>query len=98
LTNEQLEAFVDDPNEYVAEEDEELSVAQSYSVRTSAIRLTIDLASLFVDASACGDQGANFGVRSVLGAVEKRSQEVLAMQEAGHEQWYVNGTTNRRAR
>jgi len=88
LTSEQIEAFVDDPNEYVAQEDDELSAKQNYSVRTSAVRLLADLVSSFASASACGEHGADYGARALLGAVAKRSEEVQAMRDAGHEQWW----------
>ena len=67
-----------DPNEYVAEDDDE--VAGSFTIRTSSRRMILSLIELF--------ENDSYGTRALLGAITKRQEEVEGLCEQGFPQWY----------
>eukprot|EP01094_Clydonella_sp_ATCC50884_P016376 TRINITY_DN2722_c0_g1_i1.p1 TRINITY_DN2722_c0_g1~~TRINITY_DN2722_c0_g1_i1.p1 ORF type:complete len:667 (-),score=255.52 TRINITY_DN2722_c0_g1_i1:53-2053(-) len=69
-----------DPNEYVAEEDDELNPTKSYTVRTSCRRMIDTLLDVFAK--------EQFGALALMAAVQLRLGEMEEMKERGGDMWW----------
>jgi len=83
MTDDQMQIWISDPNQFVEEEDEE---SYTYSVRTSALDIILALAKEFEDMET-KEENQNFQL-AFIDAIKKHLEETNQAKQQGNSNWW----------
>ena len=83
MTDDQMQTWLSDPNQFVEEEDEE---SYTYSVRTSALDIILALAKEFEDMET-KEENQNFQL-AFIDAIKKHLEETNQAKQSGNSNWW----------